>query len=97
MENYRTGSHILTYVPPVPRDMTLMLALVQSPNSRGLSLYSQKMNGKEGAYGLTYAPVHLPASTKRSGCSSAEPYPLDRYFRFYGSGRTSQAFLPPNS
>jgi hypothetical protein len=70
--------NILTYVSPVPRDMTLMLELEQSSTSRGLSLYSQKMNGKEGAYGVTHAPVHLPASTKRSGCSSAEPYPLDR-------------------
>jgi hypothetical protein len=37
----------------------------------------RKMNGREGAYDEAYTPVHLPASAKRSGCSSAEPYPLD--------------------
>ena len=73
-----TVLYILTYVSTVRCDVTLMLELVRSTNSRGLSLYSQKMNRKEGAYDLTHAPVHLPASTKRSGCSSAEPYPLDR-------------------
>jgi hypothetical protein len=26
------------------------------------------MNEKEGAYGKVHAPVHLPASTERSGC-----------------------------
>jgi hypothetical protein len=91
------GPPMWTYVLPPGGSSFLGPGLGLRPNSGGLSLCSQKMDRKAGAQAVADAPVHLPASTERSGCTSAEPYPLGRYSRCYDTDGPSQPSFASNS
>ena len=88
---------ILTYVPPVWCRWRFWPLHGLRPGNGGLSLCGQWMDRKAGASGKRTPPAIHWHPVERSGCSSAEPYPLDGQNPLFQAIGFVQAFVLSNS